>query len=299
MTSRLTLIVNPQASNVDEGRIERVVDRLDRNARVDVVRTSGRAHAVDLAREAADDADAIVVYSGDGGFNEALNGLPRDVPIGFLPGGRTNVLSRALGLPRDVVAAAERVGAALADGRRRRISVGRVNGRRFGFSAGIGFDAELVRRVDEHGRSDEGRRPGDLAFARAALQTVGRRRSSESPGLEIANVGRAVSVLVANCDPYTYFGPLALHLAPSARFELGLDVVAPASANARAFARVVAYALVGRAPARSADVLYRHDLDRIEIRCDGPLPLQVDGEDLGDVTEAVVECERLAVSVLV
>ena len=35
------------------------------------------------------------------------------------------------------------------------------------------------------------------------------------------------------------------------------------------------------------------------VRCDRPLPLQVDGEDLGDVTEAVFEAERDAVTVLV
>jgi diacylglycerol kinase family enzyme len=37
----------------------------------------------------------------------------------------------------------------------------------------------------------------------------------------------------------------------------------------------------------------------IRVRCDAPLPLQADGEDLGDVTEAVFEAERDAVSVLV
>ena len=46
-------------------------------------------------------------------------------------------------------------------------------------------------------------------------------------------------------------------------------------------------------------LLAGHDLDRIVVRCDEPLPLQVDGEDLGDVTEAVFEAERDAVAVLV
>ena len=41
------------------------------------------------------------------------------------------------------------------------------------------------------------------------------------------------------------------------------------------------------------------DLDRIVVRCDMPLPLQVDGEDAGDVLEAVYEAERDAVTVLV
>ena len=42
--------------------------------------------------------------------------------------------------------------------------------------------------------------------------------------------------------------------------------------------------------------------DRAEeftVRCDIPLPLQTDGEDLGDVEEAIVEAERDAVTVLV
>jgi hypothetical protein len=34
------------------------------------------------------------------------------------------------------------------------------------------------------------------------------------------------------------------------------------------------------------------------VRCDRPLALQVDGEDLGDVGEAVFEAERDAISLL-
>ena len=45
--------------------------------------------------------------------------------------------------------------------------------------------------------------------------------------------------------------------------------------------------------------MYLHDADRVGIRCDIPLPLQVDGEDLGDVVEVVLEAERYALRVLV
>jgi hypothetical protein len=45
-------------------------------------------------------------------------------------------------------------------------------------------------------------------------------------------------------------------------------------------------------------VLSGHDLDRIHVACDRPLPLQADGEDLGDVTDAVFEAERSAITVL-
>jgi diacylglycerol kinase family enzyme len=49
----------------------------------------------------------------------------------------------------------------------------------------------------------------------------------------------------------------------------------------------------------SAGVLSGSGLDRLEVRCDRPLALQADGEDLGDVGEAVFEAERAALTVLV
>ena len=57
--------------------------------------------------------------------------------------------------------------------------------------------------------------------------------------------------------------------------------------------------LTGRGQTDARDVLYGHDLDRIEIACDRPLPLQADGEDLGDVQEAFFEAERDAIAVLI
>jgi diacylglycerol kinase family enzyme len=46
-------------------------------------------------------------------------------------------------------------------------------------------------------------------------------------------------------------------------------------------------------------VLYLHDADELAIVSAAPVPLQVDGEDLGDVTEAHFEAERGALQVLV
>jgi diacylglycerol kinase family enzyme len=243
--------------------------------------------------------DGLVVFSGDGGFNEVLNGVPEGISLGFLPGGGTSVLPRALGLPREPVAAARRVADALEQGRRRRISLGRVNGRRFAFSSGIGLDAELVRRVDALGRRDDGKRPGDTAYLRVAARLVGNRRGRFEPALEVRGLGRAAFALVANADPYTYAGRIAVRVAPEARFELGLDLVAPRRVGPLALPRLLRYVATGRGQTRARGLLYGHDLDRIEIACDRPLPLQADGEDLGDVREAVFQAERDAIDVLI
>jgi diacylglycerol kinase family enzyme len=295
------LIVNPFATGVTEERVAAVERVLARVAHLDVLLTRRPRHATELAEDACGSGEcaAIFVFSGDGGFNEAVNGSDGVVPIGFVPGGRTSVLPRALGLPADPVAAAERLAGAFAGGRGRRISLGRVNGRRFTFGAGIGFDAEAVRRVDAYGRKDDGRRPGDARFALTVARMLLERRAHYEPVLEVAGYGRAAFVLVANGDPYTYAKRIPLHVAPDARFEAGLDVVAPVRVVPRAVPRFLAYVLAGRGQQRAKDVLYGHDLDRIEVRCDRPLPLQADGEDLGDVESAVFETEREALPVLV
>jgi diacylglycerol kinase family enzyme len=293
----VVLIVNPFASAVTEERVRSVERELGRAGTVRTLLTERPGHGAVLAAAAV--GDALVVYSGDGGFNEALNGAPAEVPLGFLPGGRTSVLPRALGLPRDAVAAARIVAEAIEQRRTRTISVGRVNGRRFGVNAGIGLDGELVRRVDALGRREDGRRPGDAAYIAAAARLLAARHGRFEPALEVRGLGRAAFVLLANTDPYTYAGPVPIHAAPDARFELGLDLVAPARVATRSVPRYLRYLLRGRGQIEAADVVYGHDLDRIEIICDRPLPLQADGEDLGDVTEAVFEAERSALTVLI
>jgi diacylglycerol kinase family enzyme len=293
---RVVLIVNPHASAVTEERTAAVERVLGRVAEVRTLRTERPRHATELA-QAAGDVDALIVFSGDGGFNEALNGVDRsDLPLGFVPGGGTSVLPRSLGLPRDPVRAAERLADALDDGRTRVISTGRVNGRRFAFNAGLGIDAEAVRRIDERGRSAEGRRPGDAAFVGAFVRLVAERRGRFDPVLEIRGCGRAAFLLVANVHPYSYVKALAIRTTPEAVLDDGLDFFAPVRVRPWSLPRLVLFLFTGRG---RPEALRGHDLDRIEVVCDVPTALQVDGEDLGDVTEAVFEAERRAITVLV
>jgi diacylglycerol kinase family enzyme len=285
------LIVNPQASGVSDEVVERVRAALP--AGLEVLETAGPGNASELARAREADADAIYVLSGDGTYNEVVNGITGAVPLGFLPGGGTSVLPRALGLGRDPVAAAQK----LAVGGRRPLGLGRVNGRRFTFNAGVGLDAELVRRIDGRGRRDDGRRPGDLAFAREALGLLVERRGRFPDALEVEGAGRAAFALVANCAPYTYLGRVGLPVAPDASFDAGLDLVAPSNVRGRDIPRLGLAAMRGARP--RGGLLVLHDRARIVVRCDGRLPLQADGEDLGDVAEAVFEAEPAAVTALV
>jgi diacylglycerol kinase family enzyme len=288
---RILLVVNPRASKVDEALVAQVEDALGGQVRTE--HTTARGDATGIARELEGSVDAIAVFGGDGTYNEVLNGVSGVTPVGFVPGGGTSVLPRALGLPREPVAAAQRI----AGGRTRRIGLGRANGRRFGFSCGIGVDAELVRRVDERGRREDGRRPGDRAFVAAALHTLSEHRRGFAPVLEVDGHGPAAFAFVANGAPYTYLGPLGLRVAPRARFEGGVDLVAPERLGAVGALAFAARAALGRLD-RSAGVLHVHDADALTIRCRAPQPMQLDGEDVGDVELVEIAAERDAVDVL-
>jgi diacylglycerol kinase family enzyme len=273
-----------------------VEDALVAAGELETILTERPQHGVEIAEALSrGDAERIYVFSGDGVYNEVVNGLGADLPVGFIPGGSTSVFPRALGVPRDPVAAARALAGSSAE---RRISLGRVNGRRFTFSGGFGIDAELVRRVDALGRVS-GKRANDLAFARTLAGIFAESRARFAPAMEVVGLGRVAFALVANGHPYSYVGRIPLRIAPKAEFELGLDLVAPRDLKARRLPQVAVWALVGKGQQRSPHVLYVHDADELVVRADRPTPLQVDGEDLGDVEEAHFEAERSALRVLV
>ena len=291
---RAVLIVNPNASRVTPDLTLAIEAELEAAGELETVLTERPMHAAEIA-EAAGGAERVYVFSGDGGFNEVVNGLAGDPLVGFIPGGSTSVFPRALGIPRDPVSAARSLARSTAE---RKISLGRVNGRRFTFSAGVGIDAELVRRVDSLGRAS-GKRASDIAFARTLAGIFAERRGRFEPVMEVEGLGRVAFALVANGHPYSYVGRVPLRIAPKAEFELGLDLVAPRQLKARRLPQVAGWVLAGKGQERSPHVLYVHDADELTVRADAPVPLQVDGEDLGDVDEAHFEAERWALRVLV
>ena len=98
---RATLIVNPYASSVTEELVRAVERELGAAYVLETVLTERRGHAADLARDA--ETETIFAFGGDGLCNEVLNGVDGRRQVGFVPGGGTSVLPRALGLPANAV----------------------------------------------------------------------------------------------------------------------------------------------------------------------------------------------------
>jgi YegS/Rv2252/BmrU family lipid kinase len=93
------------------------------------------------------DASLIVVGGGDGTLGAAASAL-LDHPqaaLGILPLGTHNHFARQIGIPADLAGAAR----VLAEGRRRKVDVGVMNGRLFLNNASIGFYPSLVRTREQ------------------------------------------------------------------------------------------------------------------------------------------------------
>ena len=193
-----------------------------------------------------------------------------------------------LGVPRDVLSAAARLGAA-DDLACHEVDIGRVDDRWFTFSAGVGLDASVVEQVDRHPHRKA--RWGRWFFAGVGLRVFLGRYLRRPPRLEVQTAdGRldAVSVLVQNGNPYTYFGERPIVLAPDAGLQSrDLGGVALTRASVIDLPFVMGRALSGRPVTNHPQVESLRTADGLLVRStDGrPVPVQVDGDHIGDRLE--------------
>ncbi|MHB1338385.1 MAG: diacylglycerol/lipid kinase family protein [Bellilinea sp.] len=129
----------------------------------DLVITDASGHAIQLARQAAEDGYQFVIAAGgDGTVNEVVNGLMQArvngsgrPALSVLPVGRGNDFAFGVGIPQDLDAAVR----VLADGQRRKIDIGHfvggdypegryfANGVGLGFDTVVGFEAAKIKRL--------------------------------------------------------------------------------------------------------------------------------------------------------
>src|SRR5690348_2615101 len=221
---RMLVIVNPYATTVSDRLKNLVVYALQGRYDVEAIDTQARDHATELTRQAAREGyDVVVAFGGDGTVNEAANGLAgTGTPLTCLPGGSTNVFCRTLGIPNDVVDATEHLLRIADDFRPRRVDTGLVNGRHFVFASGVGLDASVVARVDAHPYRKA--RFGEYYFTWAALASFNRTYLVRPPRVrvEIDDTSvEAVTVIVQNSDPFTYFGSRPIRVCEGAGLDTG------------------------------------------------------------------------------
>lgn len=310
---RCVLVVNPYSSGMTSRRERTIVTILREHLDLDVRRTERGGHAPKIAREivAADTHDVIISCGGDGTANEVLNGmsLAKDTAgnrprIAILPAGGTNVVARSLGFANHPIKAARELAEAIVDRRSLRVNLATVDERIFMFSAGVGIDAEVVKRMSER-RS--GRRPSDTAHLASLFGIYATSRFALGDRMTITidetdEELRSALLIVGNMTPMTYIGRFPMHFLPDCRLEGGLDLLAPQRANAFYSIRNALQAVgVGRSKQRLVNPemgQVRHDIAGFHVNCDEPEPVQVDGEYIGERTHLTFGLLERAVDIV-
>jgi diacylglycerol kinase (ATP) len=239
----------------------------------------------------------VVAAGGDGTVSEVVDGIARvpgaldHVRLGVIPLGTINVFARELRLPRSPAAAWP----VIPQGRETRVDLPRVTltldgqprVRHFIQLAGAGLDSRAIAGLNWAWK----KRVGPLAYVTAGLKAM----TGPQPVVTATAGGtRASGGLVLLGNGRRYGGEAGMF--PNASLQDGL-------LDARVFQRVTALTLVrfawaslaGR-PVGGPGVSLRGE--RMELTCPEPLPVEVDGDNVG-FAPAVFTVQREALRVLV
>jgi diacylglycerol kinase family enzyme len=308
---RMLLIVNPYATTVSSRLKNLVVYALQGRFEVETVDTEAQNHATEIGREVRDHGyDVVVAFGGDGTLNEVANGLAgTDVPVSVLPGGSTNVVSRTLGIPNDVVDATEHLLALLDAWAPRKIDLGRADGRRFVFSCGVGIDATVVKRVDAHPRLKS--RTGPYYYSWAAISAFYRQYMVKPVRLRVEVDGRAsegITALAQNSDPFTYFADSPIRVCEGVEIDDGaLSLGVLKRARQRDMPTLIPRLFSETRPAaRHRQIDHFEGVTAATIASisetkDGiarPFPVQVDGDYIGERTRMDLAVEPGALTIV-
>lgn len=111
---KLLFVYNPKAGKAQiRGKLADIIDTFARSGyEITVYPTQKKGDAVEIVANRKPDYDLVVCSGGDGTLDETVTGMKESnfiTPIGYIPAGSTNDFGGSLGLPKNMVRAAETI----------------------------------------------------------------------------------------------------------------------------------------------------------------------------------------------
>jgi len=293
--ARIFVVLNPMAGSCTAADVRQVLDRqLGEQIQTDIFETTGDQveDIVAIVRaELANSPSVVVAAGGDGTISQVAEALiGTDTCLGIIPVGTANIFARELGIPLDLKAAC-----ALLDGQPHITSVDamKVGEQYFVLQIGIGIDSLMIRDTDRQSK----RRFGRAAYMWTAFtRLIGyqpMRFTIVADGKRMRP--RALQVLIANCGvlgaPPFRWGP---DICPD---DGKIDVCIVSARTALDYVGLIWHTLLGQ-QRRDRNVRYLTAERSIAVSADHPLPIQADGEMIGD-TPIQIEVVPDALKVIV
>lgn len=287
LRTRFFIIHNPKAGLETRTLYEGVLSHLVRSGcHIEVVETARHGEGMAAAAHAARSGqfDAAVAAGGDGTIHDVAEGiLGHEMPLGIIPIGTANVFAQELGLPREP----EMLADALLSAPTRLIPLGEANGRPFLFVVGVGFDAEAVREFETRCTRNYGR----AGLVEPVLRALWSHRDQALRVRTDRQAGEARWVIVTRTKRYA----ADLMLAPEADLRDAQFHVLRMTGRGP-FARIAQLAALGVGGLRFCPGVTLEVTRSVRIEGDQSVPVQIDGELLGQLPlEIKIHPRQLAV----
>lgn len=276
---RTYVVLNPVAGVSEPGSVREKIESAlqSRDVPVEIYETTGEEDIKQLVREAVKKGFQLFISAGgDGTLSSVIDGLVgTEIPLVIIPTGTWNALARALDIPLQVDQAVDLL---FQEHSIRTIDAMDVNGSYFVLSVSAGIGALTMKDVE---REDK-RRLGKLADLRKAVAEMLEFRAFP---FEVKIDGqvtkfRASELMVANT---AILGIKALQLDPTIRMDDGKLNVCRIYANTIGEYLKLGASMLRRDQKRNWNVLCMEALEEVEIRSRERLPVQGDGELIGQL----------------
>ncbi len=272
------LIANPAAGR---RRVERQLPEIRQalkslNVETDLVRTRAPGHGSELAARAEQAGyELVIAVGGDGTVHEVVGGLVAAAgdgtagTLGIIPLGTGNDFIKVLDVPKDWRAACAKI----AEGKTRRIDVGRVNDSIFNNNVGIGFDAQVGIEAQKIKRLR-----GTAVYMAALARTMLLSYSTPSVTIQLdgETIEQRITLLTignGRCSGGAFW------LTPDALLDDGVfDVCIARGLSKPQILALVPFVMKGTHTKKSSVRMAR--AARISVHSDAPLPVHADGEIL-------------------
>ncbi len=158
-------ILNPAARSDKAIKLRERIHALSGGVPMHLTSEAGDARQI-AAQAVRDGVEVIIAAGGDGTLNEVINGIGRaPVRLGILPVGTMNVFATEIGIPLGNLEAAWKV---IEQGKVISVDLPRANDTHFIQLAGVGLDAEVVRKTT----ADSKRALGPLSYLLTLVQVA-------------------------------------------------------------------------------------------------------------------------------
>ena len=291
---KIVIIYNPKSTGPSEDKARNLQQQLrdgEFTGVIQLVPTQRAGHAIELSKAAAatDGSTLVVSSSGDGGYNEVINGAMAAQAIGakpicaVLPSGNANDhrrTTREQPLWKGIIAAQPQPLDLI------HVSITDDNGERLGRYAhsyiGLGLTPVVAVELNRY----------SLTAVREAI--IVSRAFAQFQPLTLVTGGKVLlvdSLLISNVDGMAK----VMKLAQRSRIDDGLLElnIFPHGHKLRLLGRLIGAVTVGLKP--------RRRIKDFEFELTKPAPMQLDGEveELGENSRVHISCDRHAIQVIV